>query len=82
MANLAAEPQYVTLRKGTVARQVEVDPLSSVILDVDTEGKILGVEVLDGSDWTKALVTMALDGRLVVAKKRTQQKHRRQDPSR
>ena len=63
----APEPAYVTLREGTVARTVQVDPLSSVMADVDDQGRVLGVETLDGSDWTRALVVMAMDGRLVVA---------------
>lgn len=62
----AHEPAYVHLREGKVARTVEVDALSSVMVDVDDQGRLLGVKTLNGSDWVSALATMAMDGRLVV----------------
>lgn len=57
---------YATLRYGKVARTVEVT--ESVMVDVDADGRLLGVEVLDGSDWRDALVTLAMRGRLTVPK--------------
>jgi uncharacterized protein YuzE len=47
-----------------VARTVEVT--SSVMVDVDAEGRLVGVETLDGSDWTGALVALAIRGRLRI----------------
>lgn len=48
-----------------VARTVEVS--DSVMVDVDAVGRVIGVEVLDGSDWTGALVTLAMSGKLRMA---------------
>ena len=47
-----------------VARTIEVT--DSVMVDVDEEGRPVGVETLDGSDWTGALISLALHGRLRI----------------
>ncbi len=53
------------LPEGTpVARTVEVS--DSVMVDVDDQGRPVGVETLDGSDWRSALVTLAMRGRLRI----------------
>lgn len=41
------------------------DPLTA-LADVDAEGCVLGVEVLDGGDWRDALAALARSGRLVI----------------
>lgn len=48
----------------TVARTIEVT--DSVMVDVDDEGRPVGVETLDGSDWQGALVSLALRGRVRI----------------
>lgn len=53
------------LPRGTpVARTVEVS--ESVMVDVDDQGRPIGVETLDGSDWQAALAALALRGRLRI----------------
>lgn len=65
MAATSPAPAYAHLRPGTIARTVEAGSVS-VMADLDADGRILGVETLDGSDWTQALVTLAMQGRLAV----------------
>jgi uncharacterized protein YuzE len=55
---------YATLSKAKVARTVEVNV--SVMIDVDADDLIIGVETLDGSDWRDALATLAIQGRLAI----------------
>ncbi len=55
-------PAYERLREGAVARTIEVS--DSVMVDVDSDGLVLGVETLDGSDWRDALVVLARSGGL------------------
>lgn len=55
---------YATLRKAKVARTVEVNV--SVMIDVDADSLIIGVETLDGSDWRDALTTLAMRGQLAI----------------
>lgn len=56
---------YARLRPdGKVTRTVEVS--DSVMVDVDADGRPVGVETLDGSDWTGALPTLAIRGRLRI----------------
>ncbi len=55
---------YARLRQGTVARTVAVS--DSVNVDVDSQGRVLGIELLDGTDWPGVLVTLAMAGRLVL----------------
>lgn len=63
--DIRARASYAYLRPdGKVARTVEVS--DSVMVDVDAEGRPVGVETLDGSDWTGALATLAIRGRLRI----------------
>jgi len=55
---------YTHLREGAVARTVEVT--GSIMVDVDAEDRILGVETLGGEDWRDALATLAMSGRLAI----------------
>lgn len=60
------QPSYVYLAPElTFARTIEVN--DDVMIDIDTEGRIIGVETLDGSDWTDALITLVMNGRLRIA---------------
>ena len=60
-----AGASYAYLRPDfEIARTIEVT--SSVMVDVDAEGRLVGVETLDGSDWTGALATLAIQGRLRI----------------
>lgn len=60
-----ARASYAYLHPGrTIARTVEVT--GSVMVDVDAEGCLVGVETLDGSDWTAALAALAIRGRLRI----------------
>ena len=43
-----ADAAYMTLRKGKVARTVEMS--ESVIVDLDKKGHLLGIEMLDASN--------------------------------
>ena len=58
---------YTHLRKGAVARTVEVT--GSIMVDVDAEDAILGVETLGGEDWRDGLATLAMSGRLTVPRR-------------
>ena len=58
---------YARLREGTVARTVEVS--DSVMVDVDENDLILGVETLDNSRWQDALASLAMAGRLAIPRK-------------
>jgi hypothetical protein len=58
---------YTHLREGAVARTVEVTV--SIMIDVDAEDRILGVETLDGEDWRDGLATLAMAGRLVIPRR-------------
>jgi uncharacterized protein YuzE len=55
---------YAKLREGKVARTVEVS--DSEMVDVDSDGCVLGIEVLGGTDWEGVLVSLAMAGRLKV----------------
>jgi uncharacterized protein YuzE len=59
-----ASPVYVRLREGQVARTACVS--DDVMVDTDSDDRVLGVEVLDGSDWRDALAALAREGRLAV----------------
>ena len=58
---------YTHLREGAVARTVEVT--GSIMVDVDAEDAILGVETLGGEDWRDGLATLAMAGRLTVPRR-------------
>ena len=47
-----------------VARTVEVS--DDVMVDVDADGRPVGVETLDGSDWASALASLAMRGRVRI----------------
>jgi uncharacterized protein YuzE len=54
---------YATLRKGQHARTIEVT--DSVMVDVDAEDHVLGIEMLSDTDWPGVLVNLAMVGRLI-----------------
>lgn len=58
--------RYELLREAAVARTILAS--DEVMVDVDGDGRIIGVEVLDGSDWRDALVILAREGRLAVVR--------------
>ena len=49
---------------GGVARTVEA--AAGIMVDVDAEGRVLGVEVIGDGDWVNGLVALAMAGRLRV----------------
>jgi uncharacterized protein YuzE len=55
---------YLLPERTPVARTVTVS--DDVMVDVDAEGRPIGVEMLDGGDWTGALATLAMRGRLRI----------------
>lgn len=59
------DASYVTLRSGTVARTAEAS--LEMMVDLDADGRVLGVEVIGDGDWRDALVALAVAGRLRVA---------------
>ena len=59
---------YERLREGAVARTVSVRD-DAALVDVDSDGLVLGVEVLDGGDWRDALANLARAGRLAVLRR-------------
>jgi hypothetical protein len=61
---MAITAAYARLRGGTAARTVEVS--GAIMVDVDGQGYVLGVETLDGGDWRDALASLAMAGRLAV----------------
>jgi uncharacterized protein YuzE len=57
---------YTTLAAGgDVARTVEATEW--IWVDVDSDGRVLGVEVIGDGDWVNGLVALAMTGRLRVA---------------
>jgi uncharacterized protein YuzE len=66
-----ADASYIYLAPGGippggVARTIEAT--ESVLVDVDTEGKVLGVEVIGEGNWLDGLAALAMKGRLRVVK--------------
>jgi len=60
---------YTTLARegiapGSVARTLEVGPSANV--DVDADGRVLGVEIIGDGEWRDALVTLVMQGRLIA----------------
>jgi uncharacterized protein YuzE len=49
---------------GSVARTVEA--ADGIMVDVDSDGRVLGVEVIGDGDWMDGLVALAIKGRLAV----------------
>ena len=61
----AIQPCYARLLpERKVARTVEVS--DDVMVDVDADGRPVGVETLDGSDWASALASLAMRGRVRI----------------
>jgi len=65
-----AGASYATLAHGGippggVARTVEAT--ESIMVDVDADGTVLGVEVIGEGNWADGLVALAMTGRLRVA---------------
>ena len=64
------EVSYATLAPGGipdggVARTIWVT--ESILVDVDADGKVLGVEVIGEGNWLDGLAALAMKGRLRVA---------------
>jgi uncharacterized protein YuzE len=55
---------YAKLRDGNVARTVEVG--DDFMIDLDADGRPLGVETIGDADWTQALVRLAMAGNIRV----------------
>lgn len=49
---------------GGVARTIEAT--ESIWVDVDTDGKVLGIEVIGEGNWVDGLAALAMKGRLRV----------------
>jgi uncharacterized protein YuzE len=49
---------------GGVARTIEVT--DSIMVDVDVEGRVLGVEVIGDGNWVDGIVKLVMIGRLRV----------------
>jgi uncharacterized protein YuzE len=60
----AGTVSYARLREGQIARTVQAT--ESLLVDLDGNDRILGVETLNGEDWCDALVNLAMTGRLAV----------------
>jgi uncharacterized protein YuzE len=59
-----ADAAYARLTGAAIARTVCAGP--SVNFDVDSTGRPVGVEVLDGADWVAALVALFMRGEVVL----------------
>lgn len=55
---------YLLPERTPVARTIEVN--DSVMVDVDAEGRPVGVETLDDAGWESALVSLAMRGRVRI----------------
>lgn len=58
---------YTRLAEGQIACTVEA--AEDVMVDIDADRTILGIEVIGGVDWQRALLALAMAGRLRVAPK-------------
>jgi len=61
---IEASYAYLLPEETPFGRTIEVTP--SVLVDVDPEGRPIGVEVLGEADWASALVTLAMRGRVRI----------------
>jgi uncharacterized protein YuzE len=59
-----AGASYATLARGKIARTVEAT--ESINVDVDVDGKVLGIEVIGEGNWVDGLAALAMTGRLRV----------------
>ncbi len=57
--NQQADAMYIRLRAGDVAESEEVRP--GVVLDFDTQGQVLGIEMLDVSKRTDTPRELAME---------------------
>lgn len=55
---------YTYLSEGEFGRTVEIS--DSIMVDVDTDGTVLGIEVIGDGTWVDGLVALAMTGRLRV----------------
>ena len=55
---------YARLRDGDVARTVEVG--DDFMIDLDSDGRPLGVETLGDADWTQAIIRLAMAGTIRI----------------
>lgn len=55
---------YCRLAEGKVDRTAEAT--ESILVDVDADGKVLGVEVIGDGNWLDGLAALAMKGRLRV----------------
>lgn len=46
-----ADAMYIRFRKGRFAKNKKID--ERTIVDLDKKGKVLGIELLEASDWVK-----------------------------
>lgn len=61
------EASYTRLAEGEIAATVEA--AEDVLVDIDADRTVLGIEVIGGADWQRGLVALAIAGRLRVAPK-------------
>lgn len=59
------ETSYAYLFKGEIACTAEARP--DILVDLDANRRVLGIEVIGDGDWTDGLVALAMAGRLRVA---------------
>ena len=59
--------QYARLRNGLVAWTAEAS--DDVSVDVDVDGRVLGIEVIGERDWRDGLWLLAVAGRLRITRK-------------
>lgn len=55
---------YLLPERTPVARTIEVS--DSVMVDVDAEGRPIGVETLGDADWQSALASLAMRGKVRI----------------
>lgn len=60
----SADAMYIRLRKGKFAKNKQID--DRTIVDLDKKGKVLGIELLETSNWIKPISTIKIK-KLVAA---------------